>query len=214
MSRFPSLHVLNHPLIAAKLTGMRRKETKPLVFRTLLREITFLMAYEAMKDLKLTETLIETPVAPMKAPTLEGLPPVLVPVLRAGLGMAEPLMELLPAAAIGHIGVYRDHETKEPVEYLVRLPADQGQPFVLIDPMLATGHSLAYATDILNKHGIPDSRIRAMVLVAAPEGVETYAKAHPTIPVFAAALDEKLNENAYIVPGLGDAGDRLFGTFA
>jgi uracil phosphoribosyltransferase len=135
-----------------------------------------------------------------------------VPILRAGLGMADGLLELIPAARMGHVGLYRDHETKRPVEYFVKLPDPEGRIFILVDPMLATGHSASAAVDVLNKRGVSDDNIRFMALVAAPEGVEVLSAAHPTIPVYVAALDSHLNENAYIVPGLGDAGDRLFGT--
>ena len=209
---FPTLHIVNHPLIAHKLTQLRDKERPPISFRNLLREITLLMTFDVLRDLPLTTVEIETPVAPMKAPVLTGPSPSIIPVLRAGLGMSEPLMELIPTASIGHIGVYRDHDTKLPVEYLVKLPKAEGQAYIVVDPMLATGNSLVYACDVLNKNGVPDSHIRVMALVAAPEGVQTFAKAHPTIPVFCAALDSHLNDKAYIVPGLGDAGDRIFGT--
>lgn len=211
-SAFPSLHIVDHPLIAHKLTQMRDKERTCLGFRALLREITLLMTFEVLKDLPTTSANIETPVAPMSAPVLDGPAPSIIPILRAGLGMSEPLMELIPNASVGHIGVYRDHDTKLPVEYLVKLPPFEGQPFIIVDPMLATGNSLAYACDVLNERGVPDSHIRVMALVAAPEGVRAFAQKHPDIRVFCAALDSHLNEKAYIVPGLGDAGDRLFGT--
>jgi uracil phosphoribosyltransferase len=146
------------------------------------------------------------------APILEGKKVAVVPILRAGLGMADGLLELVPSARVGHVGLYRDHDTKRPVEYFVKLPDPEGRIFILVDPMLATGHSSAAAADTLNKRGVSDDNIRMMVLVAAPEGVRVFHKAHPKIPVYAAALDSHLNENAYIVPGLGDAGDRLFGT--
>lgn len=210
---FPaSLSLVEHPLIAHKLTQMRDKDRPPIGFRGLLREITLLMAFEALRDLPLTTIGIETPITPMQAPVLAGPAPTIVPVLRAGLGMSEPLLELLPTASVGHIGVYRDHDTKRPVEYLVKLPNNEGQPFIVVDPMLATGHSLIHACDVLNARGIKDTQIRVMALVIAPEGIATFAEKHPRIPVYGAALDERLNENAYIVPGLGDAGDRIFGT--
>ena len=209
---FPSLHVIDHPLIASKLTQLRDKARPSIGFRGLLREITLLMTYEVLRDLPLETIDIETPVSPMKAPALKGPAPSIIPILRAGLGMSEPLMELIPTATIGHIGVYRDHDTKQPVEYLVKLPRALGQPYIVVDPMLATGNSLVHACDVLNKNGVPDTQIRVMALVAAPEGVATFAGKHPAIPVFCAALDDHLNENAYIVPGLGDAGDRIFGT--
>ncbi len=209
---FPSLHIIEHPLIATKLTQMRDKERPCIGFRGFLREITLLMAFDVLRDLPTTTVQIETPVAPMKAPMLAGPAPSIIPVLRAGLGMSEPLLELIPTATTGHIGVYRDHDTKMPVEYLVKLPRNEGQLYVIADPMLATGNSLVHACDVLNKHGIKDEQIRVMSLVIAPEGIRTFAEKHPTVPVYGAALDEKLNENAYIVPGLGDAGDRIFGT--
>lgn len=137
---------------------------------------------------------------------------VVVPILRAGSGMADGMTELMPSARIGHVGLYRDPETHKPVEYLVKLPDPEGRIFVLVDPMLATGHSAAYAADVLNKHGVKDENIRFMALVAAPEGMKTFEESHPDIPVYTASLDYQLNEKAYIVPGLGDAGDRLFGT--
>ncbi|MDX9689465.1 MAG: uracil phosphoribosyltransferase [Proteobacteria bacterium] len=207
-----SLHIIHHPLIVDKLSRLRDKSCSSIAFRTLLREITALMTFEVLKDLPTTTRLVETPLTQIKAPVLADPAPSIIPILRAGLGMSEALMELIPSASIGHIGVYRDHDTKEPVEYLVKLPKACGQPYVVVDPMLATGNSLVYACDVLNKNGIKDEQIRVMALVIAPEGIRTFAAKHPTIPVFGAALDSHLNEHAYIVPGLGDAGDRIFGT--
>ena len=212
-TEFPTLHLIDHPLIAHKLTQMRDKQRPSIGFRGLLREITLLMTYETLRNLPLTTASIQTPVAPMNAPVLSGTPPTIVPILRAGLGMSEPLMELIPTASVGHIGVYRDHTTKKPVEYLVKLPKNNGQQYIVVDPMLATGNSLVHACDVLNDHGVSDSQIRVMALVAAPEGVKVFTEAHPTISVYCAALDGHLNERAYIVPGLGDAGDRIFGTY-
>lgn len=212
--RFPSLHVIDHPLIQDKLSQLRDKDRTSIAFRGMLREITLLMTFDALKDLPTTTCQIETPLTKMDAPVLADPMPSIIPILRAGLGMSDPLMELIPGANIGHIGVYRDHDTKEPVEYLVKLPEAKGQPYIVVDPMLATGNSLSYACDVLNKHGIVDEQIRVMALVVAPEGIETFAAKHPKIPVYCAALDSHLNENAYIVPGLGDAGDRIFGTVA
>ncbi len=209
---FPTLHVLDHPLIKHKLTLMRDKATPTIQFRQLLREIALLMGYEITRDLPLTTMEIETPLTKMQAPIIKGKKIAIVPILRAGLGMAEGLMELIPAARIGHIGLYRDHDTKRPVEYYVKLPEPEGRIFILVDPMLATGYSAAAAVDALNKRGIGDENIRMMCLVAAPEGVRVLSTAHPRIPIYVAALDSHLNENAYIVPGLGDAGDRIFGT--
>ncbi|AUN30980.1 uracil phosphoribosyltransferase [Niveispirillum cyanobacteriorum] len=211
-SDFPNLFVFDHPLIQHKLSCMRDKTRSTMGFRQLLREIALLMGYEITRDLPLTTQTIETPLCPMDAPVIEGKKLAVVPILRAGLVMAEGLMELVPAAREGHIGLYRDHETKRPVEYLVKLPDAEGRLFILVDPMLATGHSAVHAVDVLNRHGVKDSQIRFMALVSAPEGVRTFHAAHPDVPVYTAALDSHLNENAYIVPGLGDAGDRLFGT--
>ena len=209
---FPSLNVLDHPLIQHKLSMMRDKNTPTTLFRQLLKEIALLMGYELTRDLPMTTQEIETPLTKMDAPVIKGKKIAVVPILRAGLGMADGLMELVPAARMGHIGLYRDHETKRPVEYFVKLPEPEGRIFILVDPMLATGHSASAAIDTLNKRGIADDNIRLMSLVAAPEGVRVVHAAHPTVPIFVAALDSHLNENAYIVPGLGDAGDRLFGT--
>ncbi|MFY8095542.1 MAG: uracil phosphoribosyltransferase [Niveispirillum sp.] len=211
-SDFPNLFVLDHPLIQHKLSCMRDKNRSTMGFRQLLREIALLMGYELTRNLPLTTERIETPLCPMNAPVIEGKKLAVVPILRAGLVMAEGLLELVPAAREGHIGLYRDHDTKRPVEYLVKLPDAVGRIFILVDPMLATGHSAVHAVDVLNRHGVADSQIRFMALVSAPEGVRTFHAAHPEVPVYTAALDSHLNENAYIVPGLGDAGDRLFGT--
>jgi uracil phosphoribosyltransferase len=209
---FPSLNVLNHPLIQHKLSMMRDKATPTTLFRQLLKEIALLMGYELTRNLPMTTQEIETPITAMQAPVIKGKKIAIVPILRAGLGMADGLMELVPAARMGHIGLYRDHDTKRPVEYFVKLPEPEGRIFILVDPMLATGHSASAAIDTLNKRGISDDNIRLMSLVAAPEGVRVVEAAHPEVPIFVAALDSHLNENAYIVPGLGDAGDRLFGT--
>ncbi|WP_114395224.1 uracil phosphoribosyltransferase [Oleisolibacter albus] len=208
----PNLFILDHPLIQHKLTHMRDRSRSTMGFRQLLREIALLMGYEITRDLPLTTEKIETPLVTMDAPVIEGRKLAIVPILRAGLVMAEGLLELVPAAREGHIGLYRDHETKQPVEYLVKLPDAAGRLFILVDPMLATGNSAVHAVDVLNQHGVRDAQIRFMALVSAPEGVSVFHKAHPSVPVFTAALDSHLNENAYIVPGLGDAGDRLFGT--
>lgn len=208
----PNLFILDHPLIQHKLTHMRDKSRSTMGFRQLLREIALLMGYEITRDLPLTTERIETPLTAIDAPVIEGKKLAVVPILRAGLVMAEGLLDLVPAAREGHIGLYRDHETKRPVEYLVKLPAPAGRIFILVDPMLATGYSAVHAVDVLNRHGVLDAQIRFMALVSAPEGVRVFHEAHPAVPVFTAALDSHLNENAYIVPGLGDAGDRLFGT--
>lgn len=212
LERYPSVKILDHPLIQHKLTLMRDKQRSTSGFRNLLREISLLMGYEITRDLPMTTERISTPMAEMDAPVLAGKKLAIVPVLRAGLGMAQGLHELVPSAREGHIGLYRDHETHQPVEYLIKLPEAEGRMFIVVDPMLATGNSAVHACDVLNRHGVTDDNIRFMALVAAPEGIETFCRAHPTIRVFAAALDSHLNENAYIIPGLGDAGDRMFGT--
>lgn len=209
---FPNLHVLDHPLIQHKLTLVRQIGISTNQFRRLLKEIALLMGYELTRDLPIEFQTIETPLAQMQAPVIQGKKVAIVSILRAGLGMATGLQELMPSAREGHIGLYRDHDTRRPVEYLVKLPEAEGRLFILVDPMMATGHSAAYAVDVLNKHGVPDANIRFMALVAAPEGVEVFQQAHPDVPIYTAALDSHLDENAYIVPGLGDAGDRLFGT--
>lgn len=209
---FPNLFLFDHPLIQHKLSLMRDKRTPTIQFRHLLREIALLMGYEISRELPLTTERIETPLAVLEAPVIAGKKVAVVAILRAGLVMVDGLLDLIPAARVGHIGLYRDPETHRPVEYFVKLPDPEGRLFILVDPMLATGNSATAAVDILNRRGIPDSRIRLMALVAAPEGVRTFRAAHPELPIYSAALDERLNEHAYIVPGLGDAGDRLFGT--
>ncbi|MGD9650010.1 MAG: uracil phosphoribosyltransferase [Dongiaceae bacterium] len=210
--RFPNLFIVDHPLVQHKLSHMRDKNTSGVTFRQMLKEISLLMGYEITRDLKLATEAIETPLSPMSAPVLAGPKMALISILRAGMGMADGLRELMPSAREGHIGLYRDPQTHRPVEYMVKLPHNADRPFFLCDPMLATGHSAVYAVDVLNKHGIPDDDIRFLALVAAPEGVAEFFKAHPKVPVYVASLDDHLNDHAYIVPGLGDAGDRLFGT--
>ncbi|CAJ0696508.1 uracil phosphoribosyltransferase [Ralstonia sp. 22086] len=209
--RFPNLFILNHPLIQHKLTHMRDKDTSTRTFRELLREITLLMGYEITRNLPLTSRHIDTPMGPMEAPVIAGRKLAVVPVLRAGVGMSDGLVELIPSARIGHIGVYRD-EQHRPVEYLVRLPDLEDRTFILCDPMVATGYSAVHAVDVMKKRGVPDENILFLALVAAPEGVEVFQKAHPNVKLFVASLDSHLDDNAYIIPGLGDAGDRLFGT--
>lgn len=209
--RFPNLFILDHPLIQHKLTHMRDKTTSTRTFRELLREITLLMGYEVTRNLPLTTRAIETPMTSMRAPVIAGKKLAIVPVLRAGIGMADGLQELIPSARVGHIGLYRD-ENHRPVEYLVRLPEMDGRIFILCDPMIGTGYSAAHAVQVLKTRGVPAKDILFLALVASPEGVTAYQKAHPDVPMFVAALDDHLDEHAYIVPGLGDAGDRLFGT--
>ncbi|TFV91588.1 uracil phosphoribosyltransferase [Oxalobacteraceae bacterium OM1] len=210
--RFPNLFILNHPLIQHKLTHMRDRETSTRTFRELLREITLLMGYEITRDLPLTTMRIETPLQPLDAPVIAGKKLVVVPVLRAGIGMSDGLLELVPSARVGHIGVYRDPDTHMPVEYLVRLPDLAERTFILCDPMLATGNSAVHAVDVLKKRNVTGAQVIFLALVAAPEGVEVFQKAHPDVKVYVASLDSHLDDHAYIIPGLGDAGDRLFGT--
>lgn len=211
-AQFPNLRVLDHPLIQHKLTLLRERATPTAEFRHLLREVAELMAYEVTRDLPITRRRIETPRGTLESAVIAGKKLVVVPILRAGLGLADGLFEVVPSARVGHIGLYRDETTKRPVEYLVKLPDLAGRQVILVDPMLATGHSAVYAMDLLNRLGVEDARIRFMGLVAAPEGVAQVAAHHPTVPIFVAALDERLDDQAFIVPGLGDAGDRLFGT--
>lgn len=206
-------HVLDHPLIQHKLTMIRQKDCGTKVFREVVNEISMLMAYEVSRDLPLEDVEIETPLVKTTLKTLAGKKVAIIPILRAGLGMVDGILELIPAAKIGHVGMYRDHDTLQPVEYFVKLPSDisERQLFV-VDPMLATGGSAVAAIDALLKRGAQPSSIKFCCLAAAPEGVEVLRKAHPDIDIYAAALDERLNEHGYILPGLGDAGDRLFGT--
>ena len=209
--RFPRLHIVDHPLIQHKLSIMRDKNTCTKDFRALLREIALLMGYEVTRNLPLTTHSIETPLCRFDAPFLADKKPVIVPILRAGLGMADGFLELMPSARVGHIGMYRD-ENKRPVEYLVKLPDLEGRTFFLVDPMLATGYSASHGVEVLQKRGVKGENIIFMSLLCAPEGVETFQKLHPDVEVYTASLDDHLNEKAYIVPGLGDAGDRLYGT--
>lgn len=209
--RFPNLFILDHPLIQHKLSHMRDKTTSTRTFRELLREIALLMGYEVTRNVPLTTTRLETPLCTMEAPIIAGRKLAVVPVLRAGIGMADGLMELIPSARVGHIGLYRNEEHQS-VEYVIRLPEIEGRNFILVDPMVGTGNSAAHATRILKERGVPAANILFLALVAAPEGVSRFQREHPDVSMFVASLDERLDENAYIVPGLGDAGDRLFGT--
>jgi len=211
-AHYPNLHVLGHPLILHKLTHMRDKDTSTRTFRQLLREISLLMGYEITRNLPLMYEKVETPLAIFDAPVIAGKKLAIVPILRAGLGMADGLMELVPSARIGHVGVYRDHATLRPVEYLVKLPEPEGRLFILTDPMLATGYTAVHAVDVLLRAGVQPDNVRFMALVAAPEGLAVFFGKHPQVPVYVAAVDDRLNDKAYIVPGLGDAGDRLYGT--
>ena len=206
-----TLHVVNHPLILHKLSLMRDKHTPSAVFRQLLREISLLLAYEVARDLPVTMHTIETPLAEMQAPILKGKKLVVVSILRAGNGLLEGMLDLMPSARVGHIGLYRDPETLQPVEYYFKVPEDIAErPVIVVDPMLATGNSVSYAIKRLKEKGAKD--IRLVCLLSAPEGIRHFAAEHPDVPVFTAAVDSHLNDHGYIVPGLGDAGDRMFGT--
>jgi uracil phosphoribosyltransferase len=207
----PNFTVIDHPLIQHKLSFLRDRSTPTKFFKELVDEIAMLMAFEATRDLPLEPVTIDTPLESMAAHRLAGYEPALVPILRAGLGMVDGIRALMPSARVGHIGLYRNHDTLEPVEYYFKVPGDLSERDVFVlDPMLATGGSAVDAVAQLKKAGA--KRIRFMCLVAAPEGAALFCKAHPDVQVFAAALDRELNENGYILPGLGDAGDRLFGT--
>ena len=204
------VHEMNHPLIMHKISILRNEATPVKEFRELVNEIALLMGYEATRDLDMVERPVKTPICETNGKFISKQV-ALVPVLRAGLDMVDALMSLIPAAKVGHIGLYRDPETHVPVEYYCKLPNDISErQAIVLDPMLATGGSAAAAIDFLKEHGA--KRIKLMCIIAAPEGVEAVTKAHPDVEVFCGVIDEKLNENCYIVPGLGDAGDRLFGT--
>ena len=206
-----NVHVMDHPLIHHKLAVLRNKETPVKEFRELVNEISGLMCYEATRNLPTVEVEVETPVATAKCRMLSGKKLAIVPILRAGLGMVDALVDLIPSAKIGHIGLYRDPVTHEPVEYYCKLPEDIGNRVTfVVDPMLATGGSAVAAIDFLKKHGC--KQIIMMNIIGCPEGIKRVQEAHPDVEIFMAACDEKLNEHAYIVPGLGDAGDRIFGT--
>lgn len=205
------VYVFDHPLIQHKLTYIRDKNTGTKEFRELVDEVATLMGYEITRDMPLEETTIETPVATCKARVISGKKVGLVPILRAGLGMVDGLLKLIPAAKVGHVGLYRDPETLQPVEYYVKLPSDIAErELIVIDPMLATGGSAAAAITALKKRGAKNMKL--MCLIAAPEGIKLVQDEHPDVDIYIAAIDEYLNDHGYIVPGLGDAGDRLFGT--
>lgn len=205
-----NVHEMKHPLIMHKISMLRDEKTSVKEFRELVNEIALLMGYEATRDLEIVERPVKTPITETTGKYISKQV-ALVPVLRAGLGMVDALMSIIPAAKVGHIGLYRDHETHEPVEYYCKLPSDISErQTIVLDPMLATGGSAAAAIDFIKKRG--GKKIKLMCVIAAPEGVEMLTKAHPDVEVYCGVIDEKLNENCYIVPGLGDAGDRLFGT--
>jgi len=211
MTKLPHLTHVTHPLVQHKLTLMRDKNTSTAVFRQLLREISQLLAYEVTRELPMTTKSIETPMEAMDAPTLEGRKLALISILRAGNGLLDGMLELIPSARVGFVGLYRDEETLQPVQYYFKVPDQMNERLVIaVDPMLATGNSSIAAIDLLKKSGATD--IRFLCLLASPEGIEAMKKAHPDVPIVTAAVDSHLNDNGYIVPGLGDAGDRMFGT--
>lgn len=206
-----NVFVMDHPLIQHKLSFIRSVETGSKEFRELVKEVSMLMAYEVTRDLTLKDVEIETPICKVMAKELAGRKLAIVPILRAGLGMVDGFLELLPAARVGHIGLYRDPETLQPVEYYCKLPKDiENRDLFLLDPMLATGGSASEAITFLKKYGAKE--IKLVNLISCPQGIECVRKNHPEVPIYVAAVDEKLDEKAYIVPGLGDAGDRLYGT--
>lgn len=203
--------IVDHPLVLHKLSLMRDKHTPSAVFRQLLKEISLLLAYEVLRDLPMTTSHIETPLAEMEAPILKGKKLVIVSILRAGNGLLDGMLDLVPSARVGHIGLYRDPETLAAIEYYLKLPEDIGErTVILVDPMLATGNSVSAAVSRLKEHGA--SHIRFVSLLAAPEGIKALTTRHPDVRIFTAAIDSHLNDHGYIVPGLGDAGDRMFGT--
>lgn len=205
------LTVVNHPLVQHKLTIMRDKNTSTAGFRRLLKEISLLLAYEVTRELDMTTTRIETPLQPMDAPTLDGKKLALISILRAGNGLLDGILELIPAARVGFVGLYRDPETLQPVQYYCKVPDRLDERIcIVVDPMLATGNSSVAAIDLLKQSGAKN--IRFLCLLAAPEGVQRMKEAHPDVPIVTASLDSHLNDHGYIVPGLGDAGDRMFGT--
>ncbi len=205
------VHVMDHPLIQHKLSILRAKDTGVKEFRALVSEIAMLMCYEATRDLPLEDTEVETPVAIAHCKTLAGKKLAFVPILRAGLGMVDGVLQLVPSAKVGHIGLYRDPDTLEPVEYYCKMPPDiEERDVIIVDPMLATGGSATAAISFIKNYGC--KTVKLMCMIAAPEGVERIRKDHPDVEIYLGAVDEKLNEHGYIVPGLGDAGDRIFGT--
>lgn len=206
-----SVCYMTHPLIKHKITLMRNEKTSTKEFRNLVEEVAMLMGYEALSDLQMIETTVKTPIEETKQPVIAGKKLAIVPILRAGLGMVSGIQALVPSARIGHIGLYRDHETHEPHEYYCKLPEPiEERQIVVVDPMLATGGSAIAAVDFIKQHG--GKQIKFMSIIAAPEGVKALTQAHPDVQLYVGCLDRCLNENAYICPGLGDAGDRIFGT--
>jgi len=211
MTLHPNVTLVDHPLVQHKLTLMREKETSSAVFRQLLREISTLLTYEVLRDIPLTTKTIETPLEEMQAPVLAGKKLAFISILRAGNGLLEGMLDLVPSARVGHVGLYRDHGTLQPVEYYYKVPGNiEDRLVIAVDPMLATSNSASAALTRLKEGGAKN--IKFVCLLAAPEGIEALTKAHPDIPIFTAAIDTRLNEKGYILPGLGDAGDRMYGT--
>ncbi len=209
-SEFENVYVVDHPVVVHKLTELRDKSTRPERFRHLLRDVSVLLACEATRDLPVEPREVETSLATTTGRVV-AVQTVVVPIIRAGLGMADAVREVLPDALEAFIGIYRDSETHEPVEYYAKVPPTENGRFFIVDPMLATGGTAAAAADLLNRHGVPDDNITFIALLAAPEGISRFRQSHPGIPIYLAAIDERLNEHDYIVPGIGDAGDRLYG---
>lgn len=208
---FDNVQVIDHPLVQHKLSIIRDKNTSTQEFRTILREIALLMGYEILRDLPLEDSVIETPLEKMTTKTLAGKKLCIVPILRAGTGFLDGLLQLMPAARVGHIGLYRDPDTLVPVEYYLKMPEDlESRSVIVVDPMLATGYSAVAAVERVKDMGATD--VKFMCLLAAPEGLAAFAEAHPDVPVYTAAVDRQLNDHGYILPGIGDAGDRIFGT--
>ncbi len=211
LSRFPNLHLVDHPLVQHKLTLMRRKETSTNGFRRLLGELSTLMAYEVTRDMPTQPIEIETPLETMSGTTIDGKKLVLVSILRAGTGILDGMLSVVPGARVGHIGLYRDPQTLQPVEYYFKMPQDmQERDVIVVDPMLATGNSAVAAIDKVK--AMRPKSVKFLCLLTCPEGLDTMYKSHPDVPVFTAAVDRQLNDHGYILPGLGDAGDRIFGT--
>jgi uracil phosphoribosyltransferase len=205
------VNVIGHPLVQHKLTLMRRRETSTTSFRALLAEISMLLAYEVTRDMQVTMEEIETPLMAMKSPVLEGKKIVLISILRAGNGLLDGMLRILPSARVGHVGLYRNHETLEAVEYFFKVPSEmEDRDAIVLDPMLATGNSAVAAVERIKK--VNPRSVKFVCLLAAPEGIATFHERHPDVPIYTAAVDQRLNEKGYILPGLGDAGDRLFGT--
>ncbi|MCL2826699.1 MAG: uracil phosphoribosyltransferase [Eggerthellaceae bacterium] len=210
---YPQVTLIDHPMVQHKLSILRDKETSSKQFKELVKELAMFIGYEATRHFKLEPVDIETPICKMTAQTLQGRKVAVVPILRAGLGMVEGILELIPAARVGHIGLYRDPETHMPVEYYCKLPEDiDTREVLIVDPMLATGGSASAAIEFIKARNVPSKQIRLLVIIAAPEGIQKVTELDPDVQIYTCALDERLNDHAYIVPGLGDAGDRIFGT--